>query len=135
MDPAACGDLANAMAGALGVAATTGEAPFEDRVGGQAGTGCQIMTTGTGLNFENIVVVENALVGVLQTRGWEEDVQYAGGGPGAVVTGYRQGDVLCLVLAYWEPSEDANCPSDQPAFTCELAPEQQLYTITLNCAQ
>jgi hypothetical protein len=77
------------MTGALGGTATTEETPFEDRVGGQTGTGCQIKATGTGLNFENIVVVENALVGVLQARGWEEDVQYAGGGPGAVVTGYR----------------------------------------------
>lgn len=82
------------------------------------------------------MVVESALVGVLQSRGWAEDTQYQGGGPGAFLTGYRQANALCLVLAYWEPSEDADCPSDQPIGACELvSPEQQLYTITLNCVQ
>jgi len=32
-------------------------------------------------------------------------------------------------------SEDANCPSDPLILACKLAPEQQLYTIVLDCAQ
>ncbi len=135
LDPAACGDLANAIAESLGVPATTASAPFEDYVSGQTGTGCQITANGTGLDFENIMVVENALVNVLQAQRWTEDLQHQGGGPGAFLTGYRQADALCLVLAYWEPSKDANCPSDQPIGACELVPEQQTYTITLNCAR
>jgi hypothetical protein len=135
LDPATCGELADALAGALGVPATTALASFEDHVRNQTGNSCQIAANGSGLNFENILVVQDALVGVLQARGWVEDVQYQGGGPGAFLTGYRQGDALCLALAYWEPSDDANCPSDQPLGACDLAPEQKLYTITLDCVK
>ena len=44
-------------------------------------------------------------------------------------------DGLCLLLVGWEPSEDADCPGDQPIGLCELLPEQKRYTIVLNCAQ
>ena len=135
LDALMCGDLVGALSLALDVPAATSHAPFEDHVNGRSGTGCQIAANGTGLNFENINVVASALREVLQTRGWQEDVQYMGGGPGAVLTGYRQADALCLVLAFWEPSEDADCPADQPVSACELAPEQRVYTITLNCAK
>ena len=34
-----------------------------------------------------------------------------------------------------QPDASANCASDQPISTCQLTPEQQLYTVTLDCAQ
>jgi hypothetical protein len=49
--------------------------------------------------------------------------------------GFRQGNRLYLLQVGWEPSEDANCPSDQPISACDLEPQQHLYTIVLNCAQ
>ncbi len=135
LDAVACGSLSDALASALGVPTAIVFAPFEDRVSGQMGDGCQIAASGNGLNFENIIVVENGMVGVLQAQGWTEDSRYMGGGPGAFLTGYRKASALCLAMAYWEPSEDADCPQDQPIGTCELPPEQQAYTITLDCAR
>jgi hypothetical protein len=130
-----CGDLANFMAYKLGVEAATAEAPFEDYTTGKAGKGCQATATGTGLNFENLAVVADNLRGMLETRGWQEDSMYAADGPTGTATGFRKGDGLCLLNVGWEPSQDANCPQDQPISACQLAPEQQLYTIVLNCAQ
>lgn len=135
LSSAVCSDLADAVAQTLNVGVTTAQAPFEDYVNRQMGTGCRVTATGTGLDFENVVVVFEALATMLQARGWQEDIQYAGGGPTGILAGYRQANALCLSLVGWEPSEDADCPSDQPIDACQLSPEQKLYRITLNCAQ
>jgi len=130
-----CGDLAEGMSQALGIAGETTEAMFEDYVNQRVGSGCQTTITGTGLDFESVEVVDRALRGMIQAQGWYQDIRYDGGGPTGQITGFRQANKLCQLVVGWEPSEDADCPSDQPIFMCELAPEQQLYTIILNCAQ
>jgi hypothetical protein len=121
------------MAGALGVEVMVEEAPFQDHVGGTEGTGCQVMATGTGMEFD--MAMFDILRGMLESEGWQEDMQRGGGGPTGLLTGFRRGAGLCMLVVGWEPSDDANCPDDQPIVACDLAPEQQLYTVTLDCAQ
>jgi putative hemolysin len=128
-------NLVDGLTQALGMAVTTEQVPFQNYISGEIGIGWQATATGTGLDFESYMVVAEALRGALESRGWQEDIQYAGGGPTGILTGYRQANALCLSVAGWEPSEDADCPSEEPISACELAPEQQLYTITLTCAQ
>jgi putative hemolysin len=135
LDPAACGDLANAVVQTLGVEAAMAEAPFQDRVGGETGTGCQVTATGTGLDFEDHWIVFQELAEMLTAQGWREDMAYQGGGPTGTLSGFRRNGELCLLLVGWDPSEDADCPTDQPIGMCELTPEQRLYTIVLDCAQ
>jgi hypothetical protein len=130
-----CINLADAMSQTLGIPGKTTEAPFEDRVSQRMGTGCETTITGTGRDFEDVQVVGNALRRMIQAQGWYEDFRYGGGGPTDELTGFRQANKLCRLLVGWEPSEDANCPSDQPIHACELSPEQKLYTISLNCVQ
>ena len=132
---AVCENLANAMAQTLGVDVATAEAPFQDYVSGKGGTGCQAIATGTGLDFENFMVVADALREMLKYQRWREDLMYAADGPTGTATSFQRAGELCLLTVGWEPSEDANCPQDQPISACQLAPEQQLYTIDLNCAQ
>jgi len=134
-DSAVCSDLSKTMVQTLGAAVTTEEAPFQDYINGKAGTGCQMRATGTGLDFENFWSVAETLRETLGAQGWEADFMYAADGPTGTDNGFRRGNTLCLFSVGWEPSEDANCPQDQPISACELAPEQKLYTITLNCAQ
>jgi putative hemolysin len=133
LDPAECGDLSDAMTQILSVGVTTVEVSFLDRVNGTEGTGCQLLVTGTGQDFD--MTAFEALMGMLASKGWIEDAQYGGGGPTGMLTGFRKESGLCLLLVGWEPSEDADCPEDQPIGMCELTPEQQLYTITLDCAE
>jgi len=135
LNPAVCDDLANAMAQTLGVDVATAEAFFQDYVSGKAGTGCQAIATGTGLDFENFMAVADTLREMFRYQGWREDSMYAADGPTGTATGFQRASELCLLTVGWEPSEDANCPQDQPISECQLAPEQQLYTIDLNCAQ
>ena len=135
LSPTACNDLASAMAQTLGVEAATAETPFQDYISRKTGASCQATATGTGLDFEDFWSVAENLKGMLEAQGWQEDTSYMADGPTGTGGGFRKDNGLCLLLVGWEPSEDANCPTDKPIGLCELSPEQQLYTITLNCAQ
>jgi acetylornithine deacetylase/succinyl-diaminopimelate desuccinylase-like protein len=73
------------------------------------------------------------LDGMLMDEGWTEDPMLAAGGPAGIGAGYRKGDQICLASAEWRPDASANCPKDQPITACTVTPQQQLYTITLNC--
>ena len=66
--------------------------------------------------------------------GWEENMAYAAGGPTGASIGLTRDQGLMLLSAGWTPAPDANCPADQPISACELAPEQQLYTVTIAAA-
>jgi uncharacterized protein (DUF2237 family) len=132
LDSAACGELAKVMGQTLGVETATAEAPFQDYVTGQAGTGCQTVVTGAGWDF---VAVTKSLWAMLAAQGWQEDTIYDADGPTGAIRGFRQGDGLCLLAVEWKPSPDANCPSDKPISDCQLKPEQRLYNISLNCAR
>ncbi len=135
LEAATCSGLADALEQALGVAVTTVEASFEDYITGQTGTGCRMTADGTGLDFEGLDTVRGAVIEVFEAQGWQADIKYEAAGPTGEAGAHRKGDALCLWEAVWEPSEDANCPPDQPISACELSPEQKLYTITVNCAQ
>lgn len=134
LDETACSDMANELAQATGAEVTTENADFDDYVANSSGTGCQATATGTGADFESAEAVVSNVGAALTSQGWEDDAQYAAGGPTGSAAAFRQGDDLCLLRVNWEPSPDANCPSDQPISACGLTPEQQLYTAVLNCA-
>ncbi len=135
LDVATCNSLAKALEQALGVAVTTAEAPFEDYITGQTGTGCRITASGTGLDFKDLNMVLNAVRGTFEAQGWQGDIKYEATGPTGEAGAYRKGNALCLWEVRWKPSEDANCPPDQPISACKLSPEQKLYTIAVNCVQ
>ncbi len=129
-----CNGQAQAMSHTLDdLIPTQSEEPLQDFVTGASGTGCQATITGTGLDFESPDAVVNELGGMLEEQGWTEDPMLAAGGPTGMGEGYRKDDQICLVNAIWFPDEAANCPDDQPISACSVTPEQQLYTVTLNC--
>lgn len=129
-----CDGQAQAMAHALDVVEVTqSEEPLSDFVTGASGTGCRATVTGTGEQFESPDAVVNALGGMLEDQGWTHDPMLAAGGPTGISLGYRKGDQICWPSAQWQPDDSANCPKDQPVSACQVTPEQQVYTVTLNC--
>jgi dipeptidyl-peptidase-4 len=130
-----CMQLAQDMAQALDVVVTEEEAPITDPVSGETGTGCQATATGTGEQFASPDAVVSTLADMLEAQGWQEDPMLAAGGPTGIGAGFRQGNQVCMAGAIWHPDASANCPDDQPISTCEVTPAQQLYTVTLICAQ
>ena len=128
----ACATLQAAAETALGVSFTLSEAPFFDYLTQEGGSGCQLAAAGTGADYADPMSVVDTLKGAF--AGWEEDGSYAAGGPTGMGIGMRQDAALLLIFAEWMPDPSANCPSDQPISACELAPEQQIYTVTVQVA-
>jgi len=129
-----CSGQAQAMSHTLDdLVPTVTEEPLDDPVTGATGTGCQATITGTGVQFESPWAVVSTLGSMLVEQGWTADPMLVADGPTGTAAGYRKGDQICLAAAMWVPDESANCPDDQPISACEVAPEQQLYTVTLNC--
>ncbi len=129
-----CNGMAQAMMAALNTEVTQSEVEMTDPTTGASGTGCRALSTGTGEQFTSPVATMEALTEVLEGGGWEENTSLAAGGPTGIGAGFRSGDVLCLAAVIWHPDESANCPQDQPVSACAVTPEQQLYTVTLDCA-
>jgi putative hemolysin len=129
-----CDGQAQAMSHTLDdLIPTQSEEPLSDWVNNAQGTGCQATVTGTGAQFESPTAVVDKLGGMLEGQGWTEDPMLAADGPTGTGKGYRKGDQICLTGAMWAPDASANCPKDQPISACSVTPEQQVYTITLNC--
>lgn len=129
-----CDGQAQAMAHSLDVLEVTqSEAALSDPVIGASGVGCMATVAGNGTQFASPQAVVDTLGSMLEGQGWTEDPMLAAGGPTGTSEGYRQNDQVCVVSALWKPDDSANCPQDQPISACEVTPEQQLYTITLNC--
>jgi putative hemolysin len=110
-------------------------AQLDDYASGVSGTGCLATVVGDGAKFPSPDAVVSTLGGMLAEQGWTEDMNLQAGGPTGMAAGYRKGGEICLVSAMWEPAASANCPKDQPIMLCSLAPEQKLYTVTLNCGE
>jgi putative hemolysin len=113
---------------------TQSEAPLEDSATGKSGTGCMSTVTGTGAKYKSPMDVLQAMATMLvKDEGWTEDIKLQAGGPTGIGAGYRKDNQVCLVSAMWLPDASAKCPNDQPISACNVKPEQQNYTITLNC--
>jgi putative hemolysin len=129
-----CDGQAQAMSHALDdLIPTQSEEPLDDPITSAKGTGCQAAITGTGVQFESPAAAVTALGSMLEEQGWIVDPMLQADGPTGTGAGYRKGDQICLAGAMWTPDDSANCPKDQPISACEVKPEQQNYTVTLNC--
>jgi Tol biopolymer transport system component/putative hemolysin len=129
-----CNGQAQAMSHVLeDLVPTQSEEPLDDPITGARGIGCQATVTGTGVQFESPSAVVSALGSMLEEQGWTADPMFVADSPTGTAAGYRKGGQLCLAAAMWVPDKSANCPEDQPISACEVTPEQQNYTVTLNC--
>ncbi len=129
-----CDGEAQAMAHYLNVLEVTqADTPLADWVTNTSGTGCQATVVGTGVDFKSPLDVYNTLADMLVSESWTEDIKLESGGPTGIGGGYRKDNQICLISALWQPDASANCSKDQPISACLVKPEQQNYTITLNC--
>jgi hypothetical protein len=135
-DATLCDSLASIFSGAFQIEMSTATAPFQDVVSGQTIYGCLSTLS---VPFENIASLGDAISlsdAIMKTNGWEEDIRYGAGGPGAIMNGYRQTDSICMVTTEFGPIDDTLCSSDEPFAVCmdRLAADQKIYKVALNCA-
>ena len=108
-------------------------ADFTDYVSSETGQGCTLTATTNGASISDPNAALTKLVGSF--IGWEEQLAYVAGGPTGAATGMTRDSGLMLISVGWEPSADANCPTDQPISECALTPQQKLYTLKIEAAQ
>jgi putative hemolysin len=133
-----CTELQADVAATLGVGEMTLEmsAPLTMFIPQAEGTGCVITVTGTGVDFNaEYFEIFMQLKEMLEGQGWVEDVFTSLDGPTGTGRGFRRDNAFLMLVVGWSPSDDADCPTDQPIFMCELTPEQRLFEIMLSVAE
>jgi len=132
VSPSVCQIIQEAATQALAVNFTMeASVPFTDTLSGETGQGCRLTASGNGNNFASPGDVVAALV---RGSGFTELPDYQADGPTGSATAATRDTALMLIEAGWKPSADAQCPSDQPIASCNLKPEQKLYTVQINTA-
>jgi hypothetical protein len=132
----ACRALADQIGQALGVEAYMTTALFQDHFSQTAGSGCLITAWGDGVQFPDWSGSTSAAIAAIEAEGWVEDAIYAAGGARGISTAYRKDGSLCIYAQSINEISRALCPGDQPVSACweNLAPEQMIYSVTMNCA-
>lgn len=131
---AECGKMRQEMNKVLKVVVLGNIGPFNDIHTGEKGTGCLLLATGTGQNFQSINQVSKDLGIMLTEQGWQADNNYAADSPTGKQRGFRKGNKLALLKVETNPSADVKCPENQPISACQVAPEKMAYEISLNIA-
>ena len=101
----------------------------------QEGTACTLVATGTGEDFGSFVDVARTMREVFTAEGWTEDEAALADGPTGTATRYFKATTVAAVSVGWQPSDEANCPADQPISSCDIAPGQQNFTISIELVQ
>jgi hypothetical protein len=130
-----CSELRAGMEQVLHVETRPSPAAVADPASGAMLQGCQVEATGNGREFSDFATVAQDLGAMFMRGGWTEDPRFIAGGPTGTMSTYRKGAGFCQALVEWQPAPSVRCPADQPIGACNIAPEQQLYTIRLSCAQ
>ena len=124
VDAAQCAALQAALSEQLGHALTK-----------QEGAACTLVATGTGEDFGSFVDVAQTIREVFAAEGWTEEEAALADGPTGTATRFFKATTVAAVSVSWEPSEAANCPTDQPISNCDVAPGQQNFTISIELVQ
>lgn len=124
VDAAQCAALQAALSEQLGHALTK-----------QEGAACTLVATGTGEDFGSFVDVAQTIREVFTAEGWTEEEAALADGPTGTATRYFKDTTVAAVSVSWQPSAAANCPTDQPISSCDVAPGQQNFTISIELVQ
>lgn len=135
LESSACEAVQTALADRIGVDFTMEDMAFDNAIVNRQGTACTLTATGTGEDFGNFVDVAQSIRELLMGEGWTENMNYLADAPTGTASGYERTGELAVVTVNWEPSEDADCPDDQPISDCNLEPSQQLFTVTVELVQ
>ena len=125
--PAAeCQQFAGQAQTATGLKMTASEDDFTDIADGSDGRSCHISGSGSGQAFAapgELIAKIAAMFG-----GWREDPARGDDAPGGAERGYVIGSRIATVQVSWEPGPGAVCSDKQPLSSCNIQPQQKLWT-------
>lgn len=105
-------------------------ASFMDWISGETGLGCQIIGLTDGTVVENHMTVLSDLITNVALGFTELPLYQADGPTGSASVLYRD-MALLQITTEWAPSEADLCSPEEPISSCELKPEQKIFTLQL----
>ena len=132
---AECEAIRAEIAQQLNVELTMQEADFTSEIANRQGRSCTLTATGTGEDFGNFVDTAQKIRDVLVAEGWTENQSYIADAPTATASGFEKENKLALMQVGWTPSEEVDCPTDQPISACDIEPNQQIFTVVIELVQ
>lgn len=130
-----CVVLRTALSQRLAAEILQANEPFSDPIKGGSGSACHLTAKGTGKEFGSFVEVAEKIRATLIEQGWTEDQSYLADGPTGTAAGFHKDTALAVMSVGWSPAPEVQCPAGQPISACQVAPEQQIFDISLNLAQ
>ena len=67
--------------------------------------------------------------------GWQDDPARADSGPAEADKGFVQGSRVATVEVSWEPGPGASCSDKQPLSTCNITPQQKLWSVAIDIVE
>lgn len=131
---AECRALLEAVAETARTEVALADAPLSS-LPGAGGTACQLTGTANAASSGAWNGTFERLSALLSENGWTNDQQLIqADGPTGSVTGFRKGDAIAVLSTQLTDDTTRQCPQDQPIAACDLPPEKQNYTITIELA-
>jgi hypothetical protein len=139
-----CDDFAYMLGRALELTVTSEIVPVTMSWSGEVGGACQMTALGNGNDFADMWEPGNAIEHMMLTQHWSGGdmlmpcLGHGGGGPAAEQLCFVDGAKICEAMVTVRPENMDLCEGiDGPIGNClaALSPEQQLFTITLTCAE
>jgi hypothetical protein len=131
-----CDPLAALASQYLGLTFEIQPNTFPAEASGLGGEGCTVSLGGTGAEVTDWGQTNQNFLTTLPTTGWEEDIMFSGGGAGGLLNTYRKAGYVCRYISEAKPVDMSLCGEEAlAACMARLEPEQQLYSVTLDCSQ
>ncbi len=132
--PAAeCQTFANQVQAAIGFAAKAEEEEFTDLTDRSEGRSCHISASASNQAFAAPADLMTKLATVFS--GWQDDPARADSGPAEADKGFVQGSRVATVEVSWEPGPGASCSDKQPLSTCNITPQQKLWSVAIDIVE
>jgi hypothetical protein len=96
---------------------------------------CQILSNADATVFQSISTIYSTLSQSLPSAGWSEQTAFRSDAPDGFTTAFLKKTQFCQATATWEPADGLSCPQGKSAADCNLTPEQQMVSLTINCGR
>jgi len=132
--PAAeCQTFAGQVQAAVGFAAKASEDDFTDLTDRSEGRSCHISASASGQAFAAPADLMTKIAALF--AGWQDDPARGETGPAGAEKGFVSGSRIATVDVSWEPGPSATCSDKEPLSSCNIQPQQKLWSVTVDIVE
>jgi hypothetical protein len=128
-----CQNFAVQVQNAIGLAAKASEDDFTDLTDRSEGRSCHISASASGQAYAAPAELIAKIAPVF--GGWQDDPARAESGPAEADKGFVSGSRVATVEVSWEPGPGVTCSDKQPLSSCNITPQQKLWSVTVDIVE